>query len=305
MKKNKVKFTAGWDTSEQITKRLLEQFKTNENDMSNIEFVYDNSYDIIVYNNYVTEEPKENSKSYIFFHEPTWSGNHQKTFSNYRDLTIFGHNKGNYDVPNKVLEIPSHLFYGGRGPSSDSSDFWNYNNLFNYDFKKNKSISSVVSSLGNDNNDYPSGCIYKERVNLINKILIKCDFIDVFGWGDKGLNQKKDGIVDYKFSLCIENSNEQNYVSEKFYDCLLTNTIPIYFGCKNIKEFWPENGYILIKDITNTDEIIKTLNNVFENCDLLYDEMLPNLLGMKKRYFEEFNLLKKINNLSEKTIENE
>ena len=296
MKKNKVKFTAGWDTSEQITKRLIEQFKTNEDDMSNIEFVYDDSYDMIVYNNYITEEPKEKSKSYIFFHEPTWTGNHQKSFHNYKNLTIFGHNKDNYDVPDKVVEIPSHLFYGGRGPSSESSEFWNYNNLINNSFKKTKLISSVVSSLGNDGGNYPYGCIYKERVNLINEILNNCDFIDVFGWGDKGLNKKKDGIVDYRFSLCIENSNEQNYISEKFYDCILTNTIPIYFGCKNIKEFWPENGYILIKDITNTDEIIKTLNNIFENCESLYNEMLPNLLEMKKRYFEEFNLLKKINN---------
>jgi hypothetical protein len=297
MKKNKVKFTSGWESSESITKRLLEQFKTNEDDILNIEFVYDDSYDIIIFNNYVTEEPKENTNSYIFFHEPTWSGNHQKTFSNYRNLTIFGHNKHNYDTPNNVIEIPSHLFYGGRG--SDTPDFWNYNNLINTKFEKTKMLSSVVSPLGNDNRDYPDGCLYKERVNLIKEILNKCDFIDVFGWGDKILNQKKDGISNYKFSLCIENTNEQNYISEKFYDCLLTNTIPIYFGCKNIKDFWVENGYFLIDDINDTDKVISLLKYISENGDELYNDMLPELLKMKNKYFEEFNLLKKINKISE------
>jgi hypothetical protein len=297
--KTKIKFCSGWDSPEQITKRLIEQFKTSEEDTSNIEFVYDDSYDVIVFNNYVTEEPKNNSKSYIYFHEPTWSGNHQKNFLPYKDITIFGYDNNNYDTPSNVIETPAHLFYGGRGPSSDSSDFWNYYNLINYNFKKTKSISSVVSSLGNDEKEYPNGCIYKKRVNLIKKIIHECDFIDVFGWGNKGLNQKKDGIIDYKFSLCVENSNEKNYISEKFYDCILTNTIPIYFGCKNIKDFWPENGYILIDDINDTNNVINVLRNISENCDEIYDKLLPELLLMKKRYFEEFNLLKKINKLSD------
>lgn len=294
----KIKFCAGWETSEMVTKRLLEQFKTNDEDISDIEFVYDDTYDIIIYNNYITEDPKKDSKSYIFFHEPTWSGSHQKTFSNYKDLTIFGYDKNNYDTPINVIETPAHLFYGGRGPYSDSPDFWNYNNLISYDFKKTKPISSVVSSLGNDDNVYPNGCTYKQRVNLIKKIIDNCDFVDVFGWGNKTLNQKKDGIIDYKFSLCIENANEKNYISEKFYDCILTNTIPIYFGCKNIKDFWPENGYILIEDIDDTNNIINLLKTISENCDEIYHKLLPELLLMKKRYFDEFNLLKKINKLS-------
>ena len=67
---------------------------------------------------------------------------------------------------------------------------------------------------------------------------------------------------------------------------------------KNIKEFLPENGYILIDDIDNIDIIAEQLNHIRDNCEKLYDEMLPNLLEIKKKYFNELNLLKKINNLS-------
>ena len=45
----KIKLCAGWDSSENITKRLLNQFKI---DNLNIQFVYDDSYDIIIHNNF-------------------------------------------------------------------------------------------------------------------------------------------------------------------------------------------------------------------------------------------------------------
>jgi hypothetical protein len=296
----KIKICAGWDTSEQITKRLIKQFKTPDIDISDIEFVYDDSYDVIVFNNYVTEEPKKNSKSCIFFHEPSWSGSHQKNYKNYKNFTVFGHYKELYDAEN-IIEIPSHLFYGGRGPWCEGWDFWSYDNIINYKFEKTKNISSVVSNLGFGIDNHPKGCLYKERCDLISNLIENAPFIDFYGWEQNNTNlkgsiqEKKYGIIDYKFSICIENTNEKNYISEKFYDSILTNTIPIYFGCKNIKDIWPENGYILIDDISDTNKITQLLYNIFDNCDSLYDTMLPELLKIKKRYFNEFNLLKKIN----------
>lgn len=292
----KVKFCAGWDTSEQITKRLLSQFKTPKIDLTDIEFVYDDSYDVIVFNNYISEKPKKDSKSCIFFHEPSWSGSHQKNYKEYNNLTVFGHYKELYDASN-IVEIPSHLFYGGRGPWCEGWDFWSYDNINNSEFKKTKGISSVVSNLGMGEHNHPIGCLYKERCNLISNLIDNTPFVDFYGWGKNDNNlkgsiqQKKDGIVDYKFSICIENTNEKNYVSEKFYDCILTNTIPIYFGCKNIKELWWENGYIHIDDISDVDSVIKQLKLIEENVDLYYNNMLPSLLKMKERYFSDFNLL--------------
>ena len=100
--------------------------------------------------------------------------------------------------------------------------------------------------------------------------------------------------VHTTWHICIENTNEKNYISEKFYDCILTNTIPIYFGCKNVEEIWPENGYINIEDINNIDSIVSQLKLINDNVDLYYNNMFPELLKMKKRYFSEFNLLKKV-----------
>jgi hypothetical protein len=292
----KVKFCAGWESSEQVTKRLLLQFKTPDIDLSEIEFVYDDSYDIIVFNNYITEQPKKGSRACVFFHEPSWSGSHQKDFKSYENFTVFGHYKELYDADN-IVEIPSHLFYGGRGPWCEGWDFWSYENLINSNFEKTKNISSVVSNLGFGVDNHPQGCLYKERCELISNLINKLPFVDFYGWGQNETNlkgsiqQKKDGILDYKFSISVENTNEKNYVSEKFYDCILTNTIPIYFGCKNIKEIYPEDGYILIENINNIGEITDLLTHIEKNADEIYQQKINGLKQIKEKYFKEYNLL--------------
>lgn len=297
----KVKICAGWEDTESITKRTIKQFLTNEIS-EKFEFVFDDSYDIIIFNNYITETPKNNSKSFIFFHEPSWSGSHQKNFiktdnDNY-ELTIFGYDKSNYNIVGfNFQESPSKMFYGGRGPWLEGYDFWSIDNLSKNKFSKSKNFSSIVSCLGNDGNYGPEGCLYQERSNLVKNLIDNCDYIDFYGWegetsNTKGhLHQKKDGLTDYKFSLCIENTHEKNYVSEKFFDCILTNTIPIYYGCSNIKDLVPENCYILLESITDYDYVINTINNINENIDETYNALLSNLQSFKKRYYRDFNPL--------------
>jgi hypothetical protein len=106
--------------------------------------------------------------------------------------------------------------------------------------------------------------------------------------------KRKDALVDYKFNISIENSYEQNWITEKFYDNILTDTVPIYFGCKNIKELYPEDGYILIDDINDIDGIEKLLTNIIINSDEIYKQKLEGLQKIKQRYLRENNLLKKI-----------
>ena len=68
----------------------------------------------------------------------------------------------------------------------------------------------------------------------------------------------------------------------------------IYFGCKNIKEVYPEDGYILINDINNVNEVKEQLIYINENADEIYNQKLDGLKKIKKKYFEENNLLKRI-----------
>ena len=281
----KIKISSSWDSSENLTNRLIKQFKTSEIDLIGIEFVYDDSYDIIVFFNHATEIVPSNKKGYIFPHEPSWSGSHQKNIPN--NITIFGFKKELYNQ-NCQISI-SHTFYGGRGPWVDSLEFWCYDNLINFTPTKTKNLSSSVTDL---KDSIGETCLYPQRY-LIHQLISNIDFIDCYGGGDCS-PKRHDSLIDYKFNLAIENEYQDNWITEKFYDSVLTETIPIYYGCKNIKEIYPEDGYILIKDINNATEIKELLTYINNNTDEIYNQKIEGLRQIKKRYLKEFNLLKKI-----------
>jgi hypothetical protein len=61
------------------------------------------------------------------------------------------------------------------------------------------------------------------------------------------------------FHVVIENSNETNYFSEKLIDCLVTRTVPIYWGCDNIEAFFESRGILRAK---NAEEAVALANKV-------------------------------------------
>jgi hypothetical protein len=294
----KIKISSNYDTSENLVKRLLYQFKTSDDDISNVEFVYDDSYDIIVFFNHINCEIKKGAKVYVFPHEPSWSGTHQTNYqNNVEDITVFGFNKEIYTPKEVCLESKAHTFYGGRGPWVDKEEDWNYEKLISHTPVKTKSISSVITRLNSDDIN-PEGNSYKYRYDLNNFLYEKAPFIDFYsGWGEITDPYKKSSVKDYRFSIAIENQITKNWITEKFFDSILYNTIPIYFGCTNIKELYPENGYFLFEDITNHEKCLNLINEIENNSKEIYEEMLPELLKIKQRYFEEHNIIKKINNL--------
>lgn len=302
----KLKLTSNWCSIDENIKRLITQFKTCDQDISNIEFVTDDTYDIMVVFGYETEEVINNKPLILFPQEPTWSGAHQKHFNERENTKIFGFGKDKYSQPHVITECVAHMFYGGVGPWKEGFDVWNYQNIINNSFNKTKNICSFVTNLGIDNQNLAEGCLYRERTSLLAKLIKNISYIDYYGWptdyvGAKDINsikghtEKYINIKEYKFCLCIENSNENFYVSEKFYDCILTNTIPIYFGCKNIEDYWPsKNNYIHLESITDYDYVENIISWINKDADNIYKQMLPNIIDMKQRYFKDFNLLKKI-----------
>jgi hypothetical protein len=59
------------------------------------------------------------------------------------------------------------------------------------------------------------------------------------------------------FGIVIENFSHRGYFSEKILDCFLMKTIPIYWGCSNIDDFF--NGEGIIK-FENPDDLVYISN---------------------------------------------
>ena len=91
----------------------------------------------------------------------------------------------------------------------------------------------------------------------------------------------------YKFSIAMENSNGDGYVSEKLLESFFAGTIPIYYGNYMIDEFINPKSYILIKgdkDIKNKIKYIKKL----DNDDKLYKSILMETVLLNENIMQEY-----------------
>lgn len=77
----------------------------------------------------------------------------------------------------------------------------------------------------------------------------------------------------YKFILCVENSNQDGYITEKIFNVFFSKSIPIYSGAPNIYKFIDSKSFINITNtITNSSNIIKKLNT----DEILYNSYINN-----------------------------
>lgn len=118
---------------------------------------------------------------------------------------------------------------------------------------------------------------HKLRHKIAKAINAKGFDVDMFGSGTGTyIKKKSDALNPYMFSVTIENSIDDFYVTEKAFDCFATRTIPIYWGTKKINTdfgFNPDGilTFDTLEELTNiladisTDLYISKLNAVEEN----------------------------------------
>ena len=125
------------------------------------------------------------------------------------------------------------------------------------------------------------------RHNIIQSNLIE---LDLFGNGYNPIENKIAALKDYRFSLIIENEKMENWFTEKIIDCLVTGTIPIYWGCPNIGDYFDTNGFIMFNDIDDFKSKIHQFNKD------TYVSMLPfikNNFTLAKKYVDFWGRVKK------------
>ena len=162
----------------------------------------------------------------------------------------------------------------------------NYDFLINLKYNNHqhkKKLSAIISNK-NFNSSYQ---LRREfLINLSKKYPSLCDIYGS-GWNNelgksyKGKldcyhntinsnNTKFNGLINYKYSICIENCSRKNYFSEKFTDAILCWTIPIYYGCTNILDYFPKDSYYLIdiKDKNCLDKIKNIIEKPITNINI-------------------------------------
>lgn len=84
--------------------------------------------------------------------------------------------------------------------------------------------------------------------------------IDVYGRGYNPIDYKLEALKDYAFSLTIENTNKDYYFTEKLIDCFVTGTVPIYWGCPSIGDYFNVDGMIIFENMSDLSYIMENIS---------------------------------------------
>lgn len=166
---------------------------------------------------------------------------------------IFTHNKEICSLHHKFKYAP---LYGSWIPEPKLYD-------------KTKLVSMICS-----NKVMCSG--HQNRLSWAQKLQGSVDF---FGRGFNEIENKEDGLVDYMFSVAIENASYNSYFTEKIQDCFATGTIPIYYGSPDIGEHFNPNGIITLTDDFDVSKLTSEIyydkiDAVKENFEIVKNQLI-------------------------------
>jgi len=196
--------------------------------------------------------------------------------------------------PNQLLQItPKFIEYAkthihryligqcdkGSSPFEEGYAFLNHNPMQIHIPFKTKRCSMIFS-----NKSFMEGHLY--RRSLVEAILKTKLPVDIWGSGCNSLSNMKDERIkgeflqnsvvpyeDYEFHICIENTSLNHYFSEKIVNALLSECTPIYLGCRNIDDYFPE-------------QVIHLQGNIEKDLAIIY-ECLENPVLYKKHVEKE------------------
>jgi hypothetical protein len=89
----------------------------------------------------------------------------------------------------------------------------------------------------------------------------------------------------YQYAIIIENCRQNNYFTEKLMDCLLTKTIPIYYGCPNISKWFDTTGWMIL-DSESVEDLVMNCSNLPNYSELSHTINLNHDRAKKYISFE-------------------
>ena len=132
--------------------------------------------------------------------------------------------------------------------------------------------------------------LHKERKRIARKYK---DKIDVYGTIDGGnYCDPIDTLENYMYSVVIENYIDNIWFTEKLLNCFATKTIPIYYGARDIDNYFDEHGIIHCDNINDVEfyinDILDHPSGWKEYYDMWQKDIIEKNYELSKQY-EKFD----------------
>ena len=179
------------------------------------------------------------------------------------------------DIPGKVVHDRYHIL-----PLTGQS----ISEIKSFKLKDNKIKQDKVSAIISFANNLPG---HKFRTKFIDFLKANKFNFEHFGTGYNYIQDKKDGLVPYKYSIAMENSSIPYYCTEKIGDCFACLTMPIYWGCPNITEYFPVESMIII-DENDFDGTLERIEEAVRSD--YYSKFFDSIVYAKEKLVKEHSI---------------
>ena len=142
------------------------------------------------------------------------------------------------------------------------------------------------------------------RLDLIHHLESIGQAIDIFGLdnnesfrsyrGELPWLDKREGLAPYRYTIAVENNSENNYVTEKLTDAILSECLPFYWGCPNLEDIIEPDSFIRLPsdDITVATSIIR---EAIANDE--YSRRLPAIKRSKEKLLNSLQIAPTVSRL--------
>lgn len=252
-------------------------------DWPNIEIDYDKPVRLFI-DSFQGYNPNENSFNILYIKEA-------EAISNIRSEVI-----KNQDKFDAIITFDEEILKNCK-----NSHFLLFGTTWVHDYKFSEKKFQISNITGHK--EFTDGHALRKKIhykqakikNPIDFFISKYGGVENFN-NNKVLGDTKVPLFESQFHICIENSKQKNYFTEKIIDCFVTKTVPIYWGCPNIGDFFDTSAIIIVNDF---NEIITTCNDLDEQS---YNKLLPGIEKnaiLSKNYID---LVENVKNLLQKIL---
>ena len=228
--------------------------------------------------------PKENT--ILVTTEPTSITRYGRAFAKQFNYLLTNQDEKVLPHPNATRSQTGMLWYYGK----------DYDSIVSVTHpNKTKKISTICS------NKQQGHTLHRLRYEFTKIMEERIPELERYGRGFKWIDTKAEGLDDYEFHVAIENQFDPHVWTEKLADAFLGFTVPIYYGCPNVYDYFPKESLIQI-DIYDTEGSIAKIKKIIAT-EGEYERRLDAVKEARRRVIEEYNLLAMINNIVENSQE--
>jgi hypothetical protein len=137
----------------------------------------------------------------------------------------------------------------------------------------------------------------RARLRLIERLRQEFpDSVCVFGRGFRSIGDKAEAIAPYRYHLVLENNDCPHFWTEKLADAYLGYSLPIFSGCRNVTDYFPEQSMVPLFDIDDHDRAVAVIGEVLKSDP--WPRLLESIRAARTELIERQNLFSLIARLT-------